>query len=179
MTAPVVRAMTAPVVLHTTVLVGLLMTVLVGRVMTVPVVLLTTVLVGLAMTAPVVLLMTVPGVLLTTVLVGRVMTVPVERVEVVRRSARRKKAGETKVGLVEPCGFDPSRKPQLRTRKTLLDSWLWLDGTEGASCRRDAPLATRGTDVGLRLFVRESSALRACLCCNSWIYFSLEVPWCI
>ena len=36
---------------------------------------------------------------------------------------------------------------------------MWLGATEGvrASCRRrDAPLATRGTAVGLRLFVHES-----------------------
>jgi len=42
-----------------------------------------------------------------------------------------------------------------------VDSRVWLDATDGlgASCRRgDAPQATRGTAVGLRLFVRESSA---------------------
>ena len=49
----------------------------------------------------------------------------------------------------------------------LFDRWrrAGLDATEGlgASCRRgDAPLSTRGTSVGLRLFVRESSALLRC-----------------
>jgi hypothetical protein len=153
MPAPVVRAMTAPVVLLMTVLAGPLMTVLAGRVMTALVVLLMTALVVLLMTALVVLLTTAPvGLLmtvlagrvmtalvglLTTALVGRVMPAPVERVEIVRRSARRNKAGETKVGLVEPCRFDPSRKPQLRTSRTLLASEVWLDATEGlgASCR--------------------------------------------
>ncbi len=44
--------------------------------------------------------------------------------------------------------------------------WVWLGATEGlgASCRwEDAPRSTRGTSVGPRLFVRESSDLRGCL----------------
>ena len=39
-------------------------------------------------------------------------------------------------------------------RDTVLYGWVWLDATEGLGAsyrRKDAPLSTRGTAVGLRL----------------------------
>ena len=45
-------------------------------------------------------------------------------------------------------------------------------GGLGASSRReDAPLSTQWTSVGPRLFVRESSAPRRCLCCPAQPHF--------
>jgi len=42
----------------------------------------------------------------------------------------------------------------------------------GASCRwEDAPRSTRWTAVGLRLFVRASSAVRRCLCYSAQFHF--------
>ena len=42
------------------------------------------------------------------------------------------------------------RLGQLRTRKTLLDSWVWLDATEGgASCRLLGRVSTRWVGPGL------------------------------
>ena len=57
----------------------------------------------------------------------------------------------------------PHSGPQRRTRRTVLDSSAWLGATEGlgASRRRGyVPQATRGTALGIWLFVSESFTAR-------------------